>query len=45
MHLCCRCVGIRENRDGFILVADSRVMDLLLKEERRKRFLDEGLDI
>ena len=36
---------IKENRDGFILVTDSQGMDLLLKEESRKRFQDEGLDI
>ena len=36
---------IRENQDGFILVTDSQGMDLLLKEESRKRILDEGLDI
>ena len=36
---------IRENRDGFILVTDSQGMDLLLEEESRKRFQDEGLDI
>ena len=36
---------IKENRDGFILVTDSQGRDLLLKEDSRKRFQNEGLDI
>ena len=36
---------IRENRDGFILVTDSQGMDALVKEESRKKFNDEGLEI
>ena len=36
---------IRENQAGFILVTDSDGMDTLLKDESRKKFRDEGLEI